>query len=149
MKLLLADPRMVEAFFLALLAACGRAVGIDFETLRLLPGEIPSVGPEGTRRIDLLWKGRMQDGAPFRLILEIQGQWDRGIAWRMFEYCSLLLINRFRGAPHGSLPFLMPVVLYCGPKRRKAGPRRCSTASSTSRGRGWRTSSASTSCWST
>jgi len=121
MKLLFMDRRMVEAFFLAFFVVCGRGAGIAFETLRLLSGEIPSVGPEGARQIDLLWKGRMRDGAPFRLILEIQGQWDRGIVRRMFEYCSLLLISRFRGAPHGSLPFLMPVVLYCGPKRRKAG----------------------------
>jgi len=39
----------------------------------------------------------------------------------MFECCSRLLICRFRGAPHGSLPFLMPVALYCGPRRRKTG----------------------------
>jgi len=39
----------------------------------------------------------------------------------MFECCSLLLIGRFRGAPHGSLPFLMPVALYCGPRPRKTG----------------------------
>jgi len=121
MKLLLADPRMVEALFLAFLTACGRAADIGFETLRRLSGELPSVGPEGTRQIDLLWKGRMQDGTPFRLILEIQGQWHRRIVWRMFEYCSLLLMGRFRDAPHGSLPFLMPVVFYCGPRRRKTG----------------------------
>jgi len=118
MKLLFMDRRMVEAFFLAV---CGRAVGIAFETLRQLSGEIPSAGPEGTRRIDLLWKGRMLGGAPFRLILEIQGQWDRSIVRRMSEHCSLPLIGRFRGALHGSLPFVIPVVLYCGPRRRKTG----------------------------
>jgi len=44
MKLLFADPRRVQAFFLA---ACGRAAGIAFESLRRLSGDLPSVGPEG------------------------------------------------------------------------------------------------------
>jgi len=47
MKLLLADPRMVEASFLAFLAACGRAADIDFKTLCLLFGELPWPGRRG------------------------------------------------------------------------------------------------------
>jgi len=150
MELLFADPRMVEA---CLLTACGRAAGIDFGSLRQVAGELPSVGPERTRHIDLLWKGRTQGGSPFRPILDIQWQWNRRIVRKVFGHCSLPLMGRFHLARmRGRVRACSSLCRWSCTAARSAGRRasfRRSTASWKSRKPGCRTSSESTSCRST
>jgi len=75
MKQPFADSRMVEAFFPAFLAACGRAAGIDFEALRQLSGELPRSARKrlgdlasggGRIRLGAAFPCRARDSARFR-----------------------------------------------------------------------------------
>jgi len=123
MRALFEVPEIREAFFAAFFARRSWGPLIDGGDTRQISGDLGSVGPEGSRRLDIAVEGNLRDaaGTPFLAALEIQGQWDRWMGWRLLRYQTMLWSWYLRTAPEGSLlPVLLLIVLYCGPERKDA-----------------------------
>ncbi len=86
------------------------ALGLDFERLRLIEGELFTDLPSGARREpDLLVEAHTKEGA-IELIMvhiEVQRKREKDVPYRMWEYYSLLRLRRKRP--------VFPVVVYLAP----------------------------------
>ena len=88
---------------------------IDLGTLRLLPAE--HVNPElRLRRGDLLWSVRRRSGSVLLIPVEAQSTPDERMAARVTTLTGLLYegIAPTMKGPDGSLPAVLPIVLYTG-----------------------------------
>ena len=92
------------------------AASIEWTSLRVVPGTFVDDGLT-ERRTDILYSATTDDGRPqlIYVLLEHQSQVDPMMAFRMFEYVSLILRRWRRGQPHARvLPAVVPVVVYAG-----------------------------------
>ena len=116
-KRLLRDANMMaDALHLCL---PGEALNdLDLGTLQLLPAE--HVNPElRLRRGDLLWSVRRRSGGVLLIPVEAQSTPDERMAARVTTLTGLLyegIAPTLKG-PDGSLPAVLPIVLYTGRRR--------------------------------
>ncbi len=119
-RLLFSRPRMVRDL-LDGFAARGWSGALDFESLAPLPASF--VGRELQQRHgDLIWHVRFCDDRWLYLVLllEFQSTVEQAMAVRILEYSALLyrrLVAHGVLREHGSLPPVLPVVLYNGRRR--------------------------------
>ncbi len=97
--------------------------GWDLNTLEPMDTQWSARGRE-QRRADLLWRLR-RDGewVYVYVLLELQSKPDVNMALRMNTYVSLALesiLNSPQSKASDPLPFILPIVLYNGPKRWRA-----------------------------
>ncbi len=119
-KLLFSRPRMVRDL-LDGFAARGWGAALDFDTLAPLPANFVSEDLE-QRHGDLAWRIRFRDDRWLYLVLllEFQATVDPAMAARMLAYTALLYQRVIADGvlrEHGTLPPVLPVVLYNGRRR--------------------------------
>ena len=116
-KRLLGDVRMIADALCAFVPGSWVAE-LDLDTLRPLPAE--HVNAElHRRRGDLLWTAELKRGGSVVIILEAQSTPDPRMPARMMTLTGLVcegLTDAAKG-PDGSMPAVLPIVLYTGLRR--------------------------------
>ncbi len=99
---------------------------VDWSTLRRESGSV--VDPElRETQSDLLFSARLSGGRPllFYVLLEHQSRVDRWMALRMLRYVVRQLEHWRKANPDsGTLPVVVPLVMYHGPEGTWSAPRR-------------------------
>ena len=116
-KRLLGDARTIADALRAFVPGSW-AARLDLDTLRPLPAE--HVNAElHRRRGDLLWTAELKGGGSVVIILEAQSTPDPRMPARMMTLTGLVcegLTDAAKG-PDGSMPAVLPIVLYTGLRR--------------------------------